>query len=128
MNGKTARVLQFRQATPEPARPSVTDPPATVNLTPDATPRLGVLGGDCLCGRGETIGTCIVTASRLWFRAFHEPPAVYHLERVTDWVCVDCLADSALDVAQGVIREQMQETSRKRAAEAANGQGVNGER
>lgn len=115
MNGKTARVLQFRQAPSEPARPSVTDPPTAVNLTPDATPRLGILGGDCLCGRGETIGTCIVTASRLWFRAFHEPPAAYHLERVTDWVCVDCLADTALDVAQGVVRERMREEVRRRS-------------
>lgn len=115
MNGKTARVLQFRQAPPEPARPTVTAPAAAVNLAPEAPSRLGVLGGDCLCGRGETIGTCIVTASRLWFRAFHEPPAVYHLERVTDWVCVDCLADAALDVAQGVIRERMQEEGRRRS-------------
>ena len=115
MNGKTARVLQLRQPASKPAQPAESTPPAAVNLASEAPPRLGVLGGDCLCGRGETIGTCVVTASRLWFRAFHEPPAVYHLERVTDWVCVDCLADTALDVAQGVIRERMREEGRRRS-------------
>ncbi|MFL4904801.1 hypothetical protein ACJ6WF_16840 [Streptomyces sp. MMS24-I2-30] len=75
------------------------------------------LGGDCICGRGLTIGTCIVSASRLLFRAFHEAPAAYHLGRVLDWACVDCVADAALDVANGVIREQMREESQQRAVE-----------
>lgn len=128
MTGKTARIIQFRQAVSEPDQPSAAAPSAAVNLAPDSMPRLGVLGGDCLCGRGETIGTCLVTAGRLWFRAFHDGVAAYHLARVTDWACIDCLADTALDVANGVIREQMRETGRKRAAEAAHGEGVNGER
>lgn len=76
----------------------------------------GELGGDCLCGRGQTIGTCRVTDTRLWFRAFHEAPAVYHLQNVTDWACVDCVADAALDVANGVVRERMREIGRQRAA------------
>lgn len=77
----------------------------------------GELGGDCLCGRGQTIGTCHVTDTRMWFRAFHEKPAVYHLQNVTDWACVDCVADAALDVAKGVVREQMREKARERAAQ-----------
>lgn len=82
------------------------------NLVTDSSPQTeGELGGDCLCGRGQAIGTCIVTASRLWFRAFRESPAAYHLERVTDWACVDCVADAALDVASGVIRDRMRKVA-----------------
>ena len=61
----------------------------------------------------------MVTGTRLLFRAFHELPAVYHLHRVTDWACVDCVADVALDVANGVIKERMREVSRQRAEEMA---------
>lgn len=87
------------------------------DLAIDNPPTLGVLGGDCLCGRGPTIGTCIITATRLWFRAFHEPPAAYHLDRCTDWACVDCVADAALAVATGEVREAMRQTARKRATQ-----------
>lgn len=87
------------------------------NLATETPPTLGVLGGDCLCGRGAAIGTCIVTASRLWFRAFHEPPAAYHLERCTDWACVDCVADAAVAVASGEVREATRRIARKRHPE-----------
>jgi hypothetical protein len=90
---------------------AIDNPPTEESSAPDG------LGGDCLCGRGLTIGTCIVSANRLMFRAFHEPPAVYHWSRVTDWACVDCVADAALDIANGVIREQMLNESRHRAEE-----------
>lgn len=89
------------------------------NLTPDNPPTLGVLGGDCQCGRGQTIGTCIVTANRLWFRAFHDGPAAYHLARCTDWACVDCVADNALAVASGAIREAMRRIAAERRTESA---------
>jgi hypothetical protein len=89
------------------------------DLSIENPPILGVLGGDCLCGRGPAIGTCITTASRLWFRAFHEPPAAYHLERATDWVCVDCVADNALAVATGEIRDQMRRIADQRATTPA---------
>lgn len=96
--------------------PAVTAPPG--NLVTEAPPQTdGELGGDCLCGRGQAIGTCVTTATRLWFRAFHEQPAAYHLERVLDWVCVDCLADAALDVADGSVRNRMRAVSRERAEE-----------
>jgi hypothetical protein len=75
------------------------------------------LGGDCLCGRGPALGTCVVSASRLLFRSFQELPAAYHLEHVTDWACVDCIADAALDVANGVVRERMRESARQRGEE-----------
>ena len=77
---------------------------------------LDELGGDCLCGRGPAIGTCVFTASRLWFRAFHEPPAAYHLERCTDWVCVDCIADTAIAIASGEVRAAMRRTAADRRA------------
>lgn len=102
--------------------PTVTPQPEPGNLVTDNPPILGELGGDCLCGRGQAIGTCIVTANRLWFRAFRDSPAAYHLARVTDWACVDCVADAALDVANGVIRSQMKEDGRERAAELAGGE------
>lgn len=103
----TAVVRNLFRTTTAPAQPA--------RPTYDGQPEPGALEGDCLCGRGSAIGTCIVTANRLAFRAFHESPAAYHLERVTNWVCVDCLADAALDVANGVVRERMQEQARKRA-------------
>jgi len=106
----TAVIRQLRRTPDVAAQPG--------NLVTDQPPQAdGELGGDCLCGRGQVIGTCIVTANRLWFRSFHDSPAVYHLARVTDWACVDCVADAALDVANGVIREQMREKGRERAAQ-----------
>jgi len=89
-----------------------TAPPAAEGL-----PVPSELGGDCLCGRGAAIGTCIVTSNRLMFRAFHESPAAYHLERVTSWACVDCVADAVLDVSNGVVRERMREQTGERAAQ-----------
>ncbi|WP_075737504.1 hypothetical protein [Streptomyces acidiscabies] len=85
-----------------------------INLAADQRPILGELGGDCLCGRGPAIGTCIVTAGRMWFRAFHEGSAAYHLERCTDWACVDCVADNALAVATGEIRDALRRIARER--------------
>lgn len=93
--------------------PTATSVPAAKPSTDD------LIGGDCQCGRGPAIGTCVVTDTRLRFRAFHELPAVYHLHHVTDWACVDCVADAALDVANGVIKEKMREIGRQRAEEMA---------
>lgn len=99
---------------------------ATVDAQPASvvaeapSPAASPLGGDCLCGRGAVIGTCIATSNRLMFRAFHESPVTYHLERVTNWACVDCVADAALDVANGVVRERMREASRQRAEQVAS--------
>ncbi|MFI6653261.1 hypothetical protein ACIBI8_37435 [Streptomyces sp. NPDC050529] len=106
----TAVVRQLRRTVP----PVDAQPVSTEANTTEAH---GLPGGDCLCGRGEAIGTCIVTENRLWFRSFQDSPATYHFQRVTDWACVDCVADSALDVATGVIRNRMREQARERAAE-----------
>jgi len=89
------------------------------SLVTENPPVLGELGGDCLCGRGPAIGTCINTATRMWFRAFHDGPAVCHLERCTDWACVDCVADNALAVATGEVREQMRQITEHRTEETA---------
>lgn len=105
----TAVVRSLFRTTTVPTQPAL--PAADDRQDPDA------LGADCLCGRGQAIGTCTSTATRLLFRTFSEPPAAYHLERVTNWVCVDCLADAALDIANGVVRERMREQGRERAAQ-----------
>lgn len=76
---------------------------------------LGELGGDCLCGRGPTVGTCTWTSGRLWFRAFHDGPAAFHLEGTADWACVDCVADATVAVATGQVREAMRNITRQRA-------------
>jgi hypothetical protein len=95
-------VIQSLLRTPEP-------------VVPPPVPR--ELGGDCQCGRGPAIGTCHWTAGRLNLRAFHDGPATYHLENAADWACVDCIADVALDVASGKVREEMRRSVEKRRAE-----------
>jgi hypothetical protein len=78
---------------------------------------VGELGGECQCGRGPAIGTCHWTAGRLSFRAFHDGPAVYHAVNVADWACADCIADAALAVASGKVREDMRRIAHERRAE-----------
>lgn len=71
-------------------------------------------GADCLCGRGEAIGTLTWTSGRMSFRAFHDGPACFHHENSTDWACLDCVADTALAVAAGKVREDMRRIARER--------------
>jgi hypothetical protein len=68
-------------------------------------PVTAVPGGDCLCGRGPAIGTIAWTSGRVWFRAFHDGPVAYHHANAADWACVDCVADIAVAVASGEVRE-----------------------
>lgn len=75
------------------------------------------LGGECQCGRGETIGTVHYSDGRLWFRAFHNGPAGWHLDNATDWRCPDCIADEAIAVANGEVRERMNQVLLKRRQE-----------
>lgn len=75
---------------------------------------LGELGGDCVCGRGPTVGTCNWTSGRLTFRAFHNGPSGWHLENTADWACVDCIADATIAVATGEVREEMRRVGRER--------------
>jgi hypothetical protein len=87
------------------------------DLATENPPTLGELGGDCPCGRGPTIGTCTFTASRMWFRVFHDGPASFHLEHAADWVCVDCIADTAIAVATGEVRAAIRRVAQERRAE-----------
>jgi hypothetical protein len=66
-----------------------------IDLSGVDIPALGELGGPCTCGRGDTIGSCWHDDQRMGFRPFRVDTA-FHLQRATDWVCVDCLADLAL--------------------------------
>lgn len=86
------------------------------NLATENPPTLGELGGDCACGRGPTIGTLAFTASRMWFRVFHDGPAAFHLENAADWVCVDCIADTAIAVATGEVRAAIRRITQERNA------------
>jgi hypothetical protein len=86
------------------------------NLTPEATPVIGELGGDCDCGRGQTIGTCSFTSSRMQFRVFHDGATAFHLENAADWVCVDCIADIAIAVATGEVRATLRRIAAERRA------------
>jgi hypothetical protein len=83
-------------------------------------PTLGELGGDCLCGRGQTIGTLSFTSDRMWFRVFHNGPAAFHLENAADWACVDCIADTAIAVATGEIRNTIRRIGQERRAMPTN--------
>ncbi len=89
------------------------------DLATENPPTLGELGGDCDCGRGPTIGTCTFTSNRMWFRVFHDGAAAFHLEHVTDWMCVDCLADTAIAVATGEVRAAIRRIARERRADNA---------
>jgi hypothetical protein len=86
------------------------------DLAIENPPTLGELGGDCPCGRGPAIGTCTWTSGRMWFRAFHDGPATFHLENAADWACADCIADTALAVTSGQVRDAMREIARERRA------------
>jgi hypothetical protein len=71
------------------------------------------LGGYCLCERGQAIGTIAWTSGRVWFRAFHDGPVAYHHENAADWACVDCVADIAVAVASGEVRDAMRVIARR---------------
>lgn len=86
------------------------------NLATDNPPTLGELGSDCECGRGPTIGTCTFTSSRMWFRVFHDGPAAFHLDHADEWVCVDCIADTAIAVATGEVRAAIRRIATERHA------------
>jgi len=71
----------------------------------------------CQCGRGEVIGVVSYNDTRLTFYSLHDWYCRHLGEAAADLRCVDCLADAALDVANGVVRERMREQSRERAAQ-----------
>lgn len=71
----------------------------------------------CQCGRGVVIGVVSYNDTRLRFYSLEDWYCRHLGEAAADLRCVDCLADAALDVANGVVRERMREQSRERAAQ-----------
>lgn len=69
----------------------------------------------CQCGRGVVIGVVSYTASRLTFYSLEDWYCRHLGEAAADLRCVDCLADAAVHVATGVVRERMREAGRERA-------------
>ena len=65
------------------------------------------IGGDCPCGWGHAIGSLSWTAGRMWFRAFHDGPEAFHHYNAADWACADCVADTAVAIASGEVRDAM---------------------
>lgn len=70
----------------------------------------------CQCNRGPVIGIVQYNDKQLWFFSLESWQASTHHD-AADLRCVDCLAEAAQAVADGVIREQMREQARKRASE-----------
>jgi hypothetical protein len=85
--------------------------------TVDAQPTNAEPVDYCQCGRGPVIGVVSFTDTRLRFYSLADWYCRHLGEAAADLRCVDCLADAALDVANGVVREQMREKSRERAAQ-----------
>ncbi|MFG2276751.1 hypothetical protein ACGFNY_44210 [Streptomyces chartreusis] len=85
--------------------------------TVDAQPTSAEPVDYCQCGRGAVIGVVSYTDSRLTFYSLEDWYCRHVGEAAADLRCVDCLADTALDVANGVVREQMREKARERAAD-----------
>lgn len=72
----------------------------------------------CQCNRGPVIGVVQYNADQVWFFS----PTSYQMRthhHAADLRCVDCLADIAMDVTTGVVRERMREVGRQRAEEMA---------
>jgi len=70
----------------------------------------------CECNRGVVIGAVIAYADHLRFFPLSNKKAEWS-DNVTYLRCIDCLADISMDVANGVIKEQMREVGRQRAEE-----------
>lgn len=70
----------------------------------------------CQCNRGPVIGIVTYTDTRLQFFSLEDWHARTHHD-AADLRCVDCLADAAMDIANGVVRERMREAARQRGEE-----------
>jgi hypothetical protein len=84
--------------------------------TPDAPASQAEPQDYCQCGRGPVIGVVITYADRVIFWPLRNPKASWS-DYAADVRCIDCLADTSMDVANGVVEEQMREMARERAAE-----------
>jgi len=85
--------------------------------TVDAQPTNAEPVDYCQCGRGPVIGVVSYNDTRLRFYSLEDWYCRHLGEAAADLRCVDCLADAALDVANGVVRERMRQRARDRAAE-----------
>lgn len=70
----------------------------------------------CQCNRGPVIGIVTYTDTRLQFFSLEDRHARTHHD-AANLRCIDCLADAAMDIANGVVCEQMRESTRQRGAE-----------
>jgi hypothetical protein len=68
----------------------------------------------CECNRGPVIGIVQYTDRQVRFFSLDSWQASTHHD-AADLRCVDCLAEAALAVANGTVRERMQKLSRQRA-------------
>lgn len=71
----------------------------------------------CQCGRGVVIGVVSYNDTRLRFYSLQDWYCQHLGEAAVDLRCIDCLADAAMDVANGVVREQMRAKAQERAAQ-----------
>lgn len=70
----------------------------------------------CQCNRGPVIGVVTYNDTRLQFFSLEDRHARTHQD-AANLRCVDCLADAAMDIANGVVRERMRESARQRGEE-----------
>ncbi|MFW3477385.1 hypothetical protein [Streptomyces microflavus] len=70
----------------------------------------------CECNRGPVIGAVVAYTDHVLFFPLSNKKAEYP-ENVAYLRCVDCLTDTSLDVANGVIEAQVKEMVRQRAVE-----------
>jgi hypothetical protein len=85
--------------------------------TVDAPPTNAEPVDYCQCGRGAVIGVVSYTDTRLRFYSLEDWYCRHLGEAAADLRCIDCLADAAMDVANGVVREQMRKKAQERAAQ-----------
>lgn len=70
----------------------------------------------CQCNRGPVIGVVTYTDTRLHFFSLEDRHTRTHHDAAY-LRCVDCLADAAMDIASGAVRERMRESARQRGEE-----------
>ena len=90
---------------------------AAPSQTVDSQPGQGEPLDYCQCNRGPVIGVVTYTDTRLQFFSLEDWYCRHLGEAAADLRCVDCLADAAMDIANGVVRERMRESARRRGEE-----------
>ena len=70
----------------------------------------------CQCNRGPVVGVVTYTDTRLQFFSLEDRHARSHQD-AANLRCIDCLADAAMDIANGVVRARMRESARQRGEE-----------